>query len=72
MLKQSGSNVSGHLIQGAFYVLLLLAVCVIPIALAQRIVTNPSRAVQPQVARRPDAFAVATADTSKIRLPPET
>jgi N-acetylneuraminic acid mutarotase len=36
MKKQINPNVKAHLIRGAFYLLLLLAVCVIPFALGQR------------------------------------
>ena len=36
MKKQITPNVKAHLIRGAFYLLLLLAVCVIPFALGQR------------------------------------
>src|SRR5438309_76529 len=36
MKKQINPNLTAHLIRGAFYSLLLLAVCVIPFALAQR------------------------------------
>src|SRR6266478_8261051 len=36
MKKQINPNVRAHLIRGAFYLLLLLAVCVIPFALGQR------------------------------------
>src|SRR5262249_1850050 len=36
MKKQLNPTVKAHVIRGAFYVLLLLAVCVIPFALAQR------------------------------------
>src|SRR5216110_2168041 len=36
MKKQINPNIKAHLIRGAFYLLLLLAVCVIPFALAQR------------------------------------
>jgi hypothetical protein len=49
MKKQINPTVKAHLIRGAFYVLLLLAVCVIPFALAQRNTTR--RAVtKPKVA----------------------
>ncbi len=51
MKKQINPTIKAHLIRGAFYVLLLLAVCVIPFALAQRnttkqrsAVANPSKA----------------------------
>ena len=36
MKKQIMPNIKGHLIRGAFYLLLFLAVCVIPFALGQR------------------------------------
>ena len=36
MKKQTNPNIKAHLIRSAFYVLLLVAICVIPFALAQR------------------------------------
>ena len=36
MKKQINPTIKAHLIRGAFYLLLLVAVCVIPFALAQR------------------------------------
>src|ERR1041384_2962371 len=36
MKKQIEPNIKAHLLRGAFYLLLLLAVCAIPFALAQR------------------------------------
>jgi hypothetical protein len=38
--KQINPTTKAHLIRGAFYLLLLLAVCVIPFALAQRNTTK--------------------------------
>src|SRR5258708_30538568 len=43
MKKQINPNVKAHLIRGAFYMLLLLAVCVIPFALAQRTTAKGNR-----------------------------
>src|SRR5438046_3440332 len=43
MEKQINSHVKAHLLRGAFYVLLLLAVCVIPFALAQRTTVKGNR-----------------------------
>ena len=40
MKKQIKPKVKAHLIRAAFYLLLLLAVCVIPFALAQRTVSK--------------------------------
>src|SRR5262249_32818235 len=43
MKKQINPTIKAHLIRSAFYIILLLAVCVIPFALAQR--TTTKRAV---------------------------
>ena len=50
MKKQINPNTKAHLIRSAFYVLLLLAVCVIPFALAQRNTIKRSAATKPRVA----------------------
>jgi hypothetical protein len=42
MKKQINPNLKAHLIRGAFYLLVLLAVCVIPFALAQRTIGRQS------------------------------
>jgi hypothetical protein len=42
MKKQINSNIQAHLLQSTFYVLLLLTVCAIPFALAQRNATEQS------------------------------
>ena len=42
MKKQNNSSVKAHLIRGAFYLLLLIAVCATPFALAQRNVSKPT------------------------------
>jgi hypothetical protein len=61
MKKQINSTIEAHLVRSAFYILLLLAVCVIPFALAQRntiapkaAMSNPARAATgaPQIAAR--------------------
>src|SRR6266480_6727595 len=43
MKKQINPTIKAHLIRGAFYLLLLLAVCAIPFALAQRSRLLPSK-----------------------------
>ena len=64
MKKQINPNVKAHLIRSAFYVLLLLAFCVIPFALAQRNTTR--RAVnEPKVAA--NTTHAVTAPTSQFR-----
>ncbi len=70
MQKQLSSSINGQLIQGAFYVLLLLAVCVIPLALAQPIATNESAAKQEQAGQSAHAFAAAAPDSTRPRPTP--
>jgi hypothetical protein len=66
MKKQVHSTIKAHVIRSACYVLLLLAVCVIPFALAQRNTTERSVTAQPHAANRlqralnPDAALPAT------------
>ena len=59
MKKQNNRSIKAHLIRSALYVLLLLAVCVIPFALAQRNANN--RSVAPATSRD---FNPATAPPS--------
>jgi len=59
MKKQNNQSIIAHLIRSALYVLLLVAVCVIPFALAQR--TATSRSVAPATSRN---FNPATAPPS--------
>src|SRR5213596_1773872 len=64
MKKQINPTTKAYLIRGAFYLLLLIAVCAIPFALAQRNATRPSRAgadtilehFQPQTAQPAPRF----------------
>jgi hypothetical protein len=58
MKKQTNPNIKAHLIRGAFYLLLLLAVCAIPFALAQRHSTKASKQSRAQsVFQKPDSAA---------------
>jgi hypothetical protein len=50
MKKQITPNVKRHFLRGAFYLLLLLAVCVIPFALAQRTVSKRTLTFSERVA----------------------
>jgi len=59
MKKQINPTIKAHLIRGAFYLLLLLAICAIPFALAQRntakqSLAKPVGAYIPQVAHSSD------------------
>src|SRR5438093_5308889 len=58
MKKQINPTIKAHLIRGAFYLLLLLAVCAIPFALAQRNTTKRSMA---QLKTAPAMVATAAA-----------
>jgi hypothetical protein len=78
MKKQTNPNIKAHFLRSAFYVLLLLAVCVIPFALAQRKSNNrgdhaalaasaPTKNVAPVAS---DYLKMLTAPAS-VRLSPE-
>ena len=54
MKKQINPTIKAHLIRGAFYLLLLLAVCAIPFALAQR---NATKRTVINAAAKTDASA---------------
>src|SRR5438045_7374056 len=54
MKKQINPTIKAHLIRGAFYLLLLLAVCAIPFALARR---NTDRTATAQIKRNAVAHA---------------
>ena len=54
MKKQINPTIKAHLIRGAFYLLLLIAVCAIPFALAQR---NPTKRGVANPARNPNMAA---------------
>jgi Kelch motif len=60
MKKQINPTIKAHLIRSAFYVLLLLGVCVIPFALAQRNTTKRS-AAKPKAAATVDKAKLAAA-----------
>ena len=56
MKRQINPTIKAHLIRGAFYLLLLIAVCAIPFALAQRNTTKTKRTQ----ARQPASIIVVT------------
>jgi hypothetical protein len=78
MKKQINPNIKAHLIRSSFYVLLLLAVCVIPFALAQRN-THRRAVTRPKVAAntartatsalRNDASAAKAAIKGTVKAP---
>ena len=61
MKKQINPNIKAHLIRSSFYVLLLLAVCVIPFALAQRNTPKQGNAARTKVAATVDKAKLAAA-----------
>ena len=63
MKKQINPAIKAHLIRSAFYVILLLAVCVIPFALAQRSTTK-----QRSAAKSPAAVARQSTTVDKAQL----
>ncbi len=70
MKKQINPTIKAHLIRGAFYLLLLLAVCAIPFALAQR---NPAAGkVSRTLSKQNSARVSALAPASAFRAPAAT
>jgi hypothetical protein len=59
MKKQLNPNIKAHLLRSAFYVLLLLSVCVIPFALAQRNSSKQAAAVSGNTLSHPTAISTA-------------
>src|SRR5215216_2215823 len=57
MKKQNNNSAKAHLIRGAFYILLLIAVCAIPFVLAQRNDTKRTMAQQQRPAAVPRSQA---------------
>ena len=68
MKKQINPTIKAHLIRGAFYLLLLVAVCAIPFALAQRNAANRgavNSASKPNIVGKP-APPSAAAQASRL------
>jgi hypothetical protein len=65
MKKQINSTTKAHLLRSGFYMLLLLAVCVIPLALAQRDTTFATR-VPPSAASAPASQSPALSSWSIV------
>src|SRR5262245_43152014 len=83
MKKQINPTIKAHLVRSAFYVLLLLAVCVIPLALAQSgsRKTNKQAVTKQKVAANPKSVApgahapasmVTNATSDKSKAAPST
>src|SRR6266704_5267637 len=63
MKKQINPTIKAHLVRGAFYLLLLLAVCAIPFALAQR---NKLGSTKGQATKAPRTKAQIAAASGKV------
>ena len=63
MKKQINPTIKAHLIRGAFYLLLLVAVCAIPFALAQR---NKLSSTKAQPTKAPPTKAQIAAASGKV------
>src|SRR6266403_1135551 len=62
MKKQLHPSVEAHLLRGAFYLLLLMAVCVIPFALGQRVTTKQSAVADPLLLGLAPVAALSNSD----------
>ena len=73
MKTQINRTIKAHLVRGAFYLILLLAVCVIPFALAQRDTTgrNFVKRVSPNVASAPESQSPTLSSWSIVANYPE-
>src|SRR6476660_9785503 len=72
MKKQINPTIKAHLIRGAFYLLLLVAVCAIPFALAQRNSSKHSvanAAPNPNLSSMPSVTGLYTAPNGVMRAP---
>ena len=78
MKKQINPTIKAHLIRGAFYLLLLVAVCAIPFALAQRNMSHGSvtksrvganRVVQPSQSRLPMSVTLSKVCRLPVKEP---
>jgi hypothetical protein len=68
MKKQTNPTIKAHLIRGAFYLFLLLAVCAIPLALAQR--NTKQNAAAGKMSRLvPPSTALAPASAFRVPVP---
>src|SRR6266403_4904983 len=62
MKKQLNSPVKAHLLRGAFYLLMLMAVCVIPFALGQRATAKQSAVADPLLSGLAPVAALSHSD----------
>ena len=62
MKKQLNPSVKAHLLQGARYLILLVAVCVIPFALGQRATTKQSAVAAPLLLESEPLATLSTGD----------
>src|SRR4029434_7747929 len=70
MKRRSSPNIKAHLVRGAFYLLLLVGVCAIPFALAERNTIKLGKPALSMPVRIPAAPAQTGADALKPMLNP--
>jgi N-acetylneuraminic acid mutarotase len=72
MKKQTNPNIKAHFLRSAFYVLLLLAVCLIPFALAQRKSNNRSGNAASAASAPTKNVAPVASDSLKVPFAPSS
>ena len=68
MKKQINPTIKAHLVRGAFYLLLLLAVCAIPLALAQSLAKPPAKPSLTRSATGPNVSGIALSRLTKLPI----
>ena len=68
MKKQINPTIKAHLVRGAFYLLLLLAVCAIPLALAQSVAKPAAKPSLTRSATGPNVSGIALSRFAKLPI----
>jgi hypothetical protein len=68
MKKQINPTIKAHLVRGAFYLLLLLAVCAIPLALAQSVAKPAAKPSLTRSATGPNVSGIALSRLAKLPI----
>jgi hypothetical protein len=66
MKKQTNPTIKAHLVRGAFYLLLMLAVCAIPLALAQSVAKPAAKPSLTGSATGPNVSGIALSEGRRI------
>ena len=68
MKKQTNPTIKAHLVRGAFYLLLMLAVCAIPLALAQSVAKPAAKPSLTGSATGPNVSGIALSRLAKLPI----